>query len=81
MIILLWRLRPHPEGIDFPIPGNDDAIRSIKLFTKRIADVWVEEQEMKKAIPSGSSSVRDVLYQPTMAGRNDDQFFDNPQKH
>ncbi|GJL78725.1 MAG: 30S ribosomal protein S2 [Nitrospinaceae bacterium] len=38
-----------PEGIDFPIPGNDDAIRSIKLFTQRISDLLVEEQEMKKA--------------------------------
>ncbi len=38
-----------PQGIDFPIPGNDDAIRSIKLFSQRIADVWVEETEIKKA--------------------------------
>jgi small subunit ribosomal protein S2 len=38
-----------PEGIDYPIPGNDDAIRSIKLFTQRIADVWVEEQEIRNA--------------------------------
>src|SRR5262245_31189618 len=27
-----------PEDIDFPIPGNDDAIRAIKLFASRIAD-------------------------------------------
>lgn len=27
-----------PEGIDFPIPGNDDAIRAIRLFTSRVAD-------------------------------------------
>lgn len=31
-----------PEVIDFPIPGNDDAIRSIKLFTNLIADAYVE---------------------------------------
>jgi len=48
-ILALVDTNCDPEGIDFPIPGNDDAIRSIKLFTKRIADVWVEEQEMKKA--------------------------------
>ena len=28
----------NPAGIDFPIPGNDDAIRAIRLFTSRIAD-------------------------------------------
>ena len=38
-----------PYGVDLPIPGNDDAIRSIKLFTQRIADVLLEEQEIKKA--------------------------------
>jgi len=31
-----------PEGIDFVIPGNDDAIRSIKLFTGKIADACIE---------------------------------------
>lgn len=28
----------NPDGIDFPIPGNDDAIRSIKLFCSLFAD-------------------------------------------
>ena len=28
-----------PEGIDYVIPGNDDAIRSIKLFTGKIAEI------------------------------------------
>ena len=31
-----------PEDIDYPIPGNDDAIRAIKLFASRIADAIVE---------------------------------------
>ena len=35
-----------PEGIDFPIPGNDDAIRSLKLFTAQIADACLEGQAM-----------------------------------
>src|SRR5438105_10257349 len=32
-----------PDGIDYPIPGNDDPIRSIKLITARIADACLEE--------------------------------------
>jgi small subunit ribosomal protein S2 len=32
----------NPEGIDYPIPGNDDAIRSISLFTQIIANAVVE---------------------------------------
>jgi small subunit ribosomal protein S2 len=31
-----------PEGIDFVIPGNDDAIRSIRLFCGKIADAAME---------------------------------------
>ena len=31
-----------PEEVDFPIPGNDDAIRAIRLFTSRIADSVLE---------------------------------------
>jgi len=32
----------NPGHIDFPIPGNDDAIRSIELFASRIADAVLE---------------------------------------
>lgn len=32
----------NPEGIDYPIPGNDDAIRAISLFTQIIANAVVE---------------------------------------
>jgi small subunit ribosomal protein S2 len=34
----------NPEGIDYPIPGNDDAIRAITLFTQIIANA-VEEAD------------------------------------
>lgn len=32
----------NPEGIDYPIPGNDDAIRAITLFTQIIANAVIE---------------------------------------
>ena len=32
----------NPEGIDYPIPGNDDAIRAITLFTSIIANAVIE---------------------------------------
>ena len=34
-----------PEVIDFPIPGNDDAIRAIKLMTHLMADALVEGRQ------------------------------------
>jgi small subunit ribosomal protein S2 len=35
-----------PQPIDFPIPGNDDAIRAIKLFTSRFADAIIEGRQV-----------------------------------
>ena len=32
----------NPEGIDYPIPGNDDAIRAISLFTSILANAVIE---------------------------------------
>ncbi|MBI3599326.1 MAG: 30S ribosomal protein S2 [Nitrospinae bacterium] len=34
-----------PEGIDFVIPGNDDAIRSIRLMASKMADAVLEGKE------------------------------------
>ena len=36
-----------PEGIDYIIPGNDDALRAVRLFASRIADAVVEGQQMR----------------------------------
>ena len=37
-----------PDLIDFVIPGNDDAIRAIKLFVAAIADACLEGDAMRK---------------------------------
>lgn len=36
----------NPDEIDFIIPGNDDAIRAIKLICERIADACIEGQRL-----------------------------------
>lgn len=40
-----------PDLIDYIIPGNDDAIRAIKLFTSRIADACLEGSARQKEEP------------------------------
>jgi hypothetical protein len=35
-----------PEGIDQVIPGNDDALRAIRLFASRIADAIIEGKQI-----------------------------------
>ncbi len=37
-----------PDGIDYPIPGNDDAIRSIKLVASRVADACIEGAHLRQ---------------------------------
>ena len=34
-----------PEEIDYPIPGNDDAIRAVKLLTSKMADAIIEARQ------------------------------------
>lgn len=41
-VVAIADTNSDPELIDYPIPGNDDAIRSIKLFTNLIADAYIE---------------------------------------
>jgi len=38
----------NPELIDYPIPGNDDAIRSVRLIANRIAEAVIEGQIKRK---------------------------------
>ena len=48
-IIAILDSNSNPDGIDFPIPGNDDARRSIDLYCNLIKETIVEA---KKAAPS-----------------------------
>tara|TARA_B100001094_G_scaffold137722_1_gene133398 strand:- start:855 stop:1586 length:732 start_codon:yes stop_codon:yes gene_type:complete len=48
-IIAILDSNSNPDGIDFPIPGNDDARRSIDLYCNLIKDTIIAA---KKAAPS-----------------------------
>jgi small subunit ribosomal protein S2 len=55
----------NPEGIDYVIPGNDDSIRSIALFTEAVADACMKGSKaatgLKQDEPqSGPAIVRKV---------------------
>ena len=51
-----------PDGIDYPIPGNDDAIRAIRLYCEKVASACIEGanlfnervQAQKKAEPEAT---------------------------
>jgi small subunit ribosomal protein S2 len=42
-----------PEGIDYVIPGNDDAMRAIGLYTQAMADAVLEGRSAAPEIPAG----------------------------
>ena len=52
-----------PEGIDYVIPGNDDALRAVRLFASRIADAVIEGQQL-----SGKSAEDDEQAAAEAAG-------------
>lgn len=37
-IVAIVDTNANPDGINYPVPGNDDAIRSIKLFTSKFGE-------------------------------------------
>lgn len=45
-----------PDHIDFPIPGNDDAIKSIKLVASRLADAIMTGKNQAKDLKGGGAA-------------------------
>ena len=42
-----------PDQIDYPIPGNDDAIRSIRLVTAKMAEAVIEGHHRRLSLETG----------------------------
>lgn len=47
-VICLADTNANPDGINHIIPGNDDAIRSIKLITSKLADAVLEGKQLRE---------------------------------
>lgn len=45
-----------PDGVDYVIPGNDDAIRSIRLYAKSIADAVIDGRGAVAHLGGGNES-------------------------
>ena len=58
----------NPEDLDYPIPGNDDAIRAVKLITDVMANAVIEgkqgesfEPEMTEEVSEEATSIEEVV--------------------
>ncbi len=65
-----------PDLIDYPIPGNDDAIRSLKLFAGKVADACVlgqkvgrERANQQRASARAGRRRRGAADHPRLVGR------------
>ena len=55
-IIALIDSNTDPSNIDYPIPANDDSIRTIQLIMTTIADTILESRTDKKTKPSNNKT-------------------------
>src|SRR5690606_38746239 len=55
-IIALLDTNCDPDEVNYPIPGNDDAIRSVALLTRIIADAAAEGQIQRHQKPEGEGA-------------------------
>ena len=46
-IVAIVDTNGDPENIDYPIPGNDDAVRAIELFTNKMAEAILEGKKAR----------------------------------
>jgi len=57
-----------PDEIDYIIPGNDDAIRAVKLITSRLADAVLEGRQLAADRREEVSGEEEVYEDPGYAG-------------
>ena len=57
-IIAILDSNSNPDGIDFPIPGNDDARRAIDLYCNLIKETIISA---KKATPASDKKLDDTI--------------------
>jgi len=49
-VVAIVDTNTDPDPVDYPIPGNDDAIKSIQLITKMIADTVIEAKDRASSV-------------------------------
>jgi len=55
-IIALTDTNCNPDTVDMPIPGNDDAIRAIKLITSKVADAVIDGVKRRREVVKASGT-------------------------
>ena len=59
-VLCLADTNADPDGIDYIIPGNDDAIRSIKLIASKLADAVLEGKQLKETNANKTAKIEEI---------------------
>ena len=62
-----------PDGIDYVIPGNDDAIRAIRLYVTAVADA-IQEGRDNAGVAGSPGSEGQLAEAAVAAGAGDDEY-------
>lgn len=77
-IVAIVDTNGDPENIDYPIPGNDDAVRAIELFASKVSEAIIEgkkekiekelQEEKKEEMPSEADQIPSTEEEPPVEG-------------
>lgn len=59
-VICLADTNADPSNVDYVIPGNDDAIRSIKLITSKLADAVLEGKQLRENKANTTAKIEEI---------------------
>lgn len=75
-VVAIVDTKCDPDQIDYPIPGNDDAIRSIKLICEKLTDAIIEGQANLDtsgvSTPSEEETSKEVVEKPSISEEYED---------
>ena len=59
-VVCLADTDANPDNVDYIIPGNDDAIRSVKLIASKLADAVLEGKALKAAKANETKKIESI---------------------
>jgi len=59
-VICLADTNANPDNIDYLIPGNDDAIRSVKLISTKLAEAVLEGKQLRENKAAETSKIKKI---------------------
>ncbi len=87
-VVAMVDTNANPEGVEYILPGNDDALRSVRLFISRVADAVEEGQTARKdsgaedleaVMAAGDTAAAEILVSAG-AGKTEEKTEEKPKK-